>query len=148
MPLPWLEKPELDLDQFYQQYEELVGYYLPMRNGSLVQFWERMGAKLAEAADRKDPYTWRYPQGVYKKNIKPSQDFARAVAVLLADIDGLPVDIGKLERVEVYASRGVVQHGSIIMGKSRICANRACNRVFVPNVPWRKLCPLCSPVKK
>jgi len=31
----------------------------------------------------------------------------------------------------------------IVMTEQRACAR--CSRLFVPNVTWRKLCPVCSP---
>jgi hypothetical protein len=148
MPLPWLEKPEIDLDEFYKEYAALVDHLSAMRNGSAVEFWQRVAGKLSQALEREKPYTWRYPSGVYKRDIKPSHDFVRAVKILLAEVDGLPVEFGRLESVQIYASRGVVHAGSVVMAASVPCANRACNRIFVPNVPWRIYCPFCKPPKK
>ena len=148
MPLPWLEKPAINLEQFYEEYAALLEYMEPLRDGSDVKFWGLVAGKLSQALEREKPYTWRYPAGVSKGDIKPSYDFARAVKILLAESDGLPVEIGRLESVQIYASRGVVQAGSVVMAASIPCANRACNRMFVPNVPWRKYCPFCKPIKK
>lgn len=145
MPLKWMEKPEIDIGLTRSQYVDLVEQMLPMKNGSWVTFYTRLAEKMSAAIGRATtPWTWRYMQGVHRGTIQPSRDFARAVGLLLAEIDGLPAQIGRLERVDVYAEPGTVQHGSIIMAGSRVCARPGCSRVFVPNVPWRKLCPMCS----
>lgn len=34
----------------------------------------------------------------------------------------------------------------IVMTEQRVCAR--CSRLFIPNVTWRKLCPVCSPPEK
>lgn len=147
MPLSWLEKPEIDLPQVLEQFYDLHAHYLAMSNGSMVKFWTRLAEKMSQAINRPKPWGWRYPQGVYSGKIKPSRDFARAVALLLAEIDGLPAQIGRLEEVNIYAEPGTVQHGAIIVARSQVCANPGCNRVFVPNTPARKKCPICSPTR-
>lgn len=148
MPLKWLEKPGIDVQSVVAQYCDLVEQYLPMKNGSWVTFYTRLAEKMSAAINRPKPWTWRYVQGVHKGTIKPSRDFARAVEILAGEIDGLPAAIGRLEKVNIWAEPGRVQHDAIVMGQSRVCANPACNRVFVPNVPWRKVCPICRPVKE
>lgn len=150
MPLPWLKSglTEQEIEDTRGQYTDLIEYYSAMKNGSWVAFYTQLANKMSAAIARPKPWTWRYPQGVYKGDIIPSRDFARAVSILLAEIDGLPAIISRLERVEVYAEPGQVQHDAIVMGKSKVCATPECNRVFVPNVPNRTHCPLCRPPKR
>lgn len=130
------------------QYLELVEYFKAMKNGSLVTFYTRLAGKLSAVVNRQEPWTWRYIQGVAKGTIEPSLEFARAVQILAAEVDGMPVAIARLEQVDVFAEPGAVQHGSIVAGSSRVCASPGCNRVFIPNTPLRKYCPICRPAHK
>lgn len=149
MTQKWLKKrlDEGETRIVLEQYADLVENFMSMKNGSLVAFYTRLAEKLSMAINRSEPWSWRYAQGVHRGTILPSREFARAVSILLAEFDGLPSQVGRLEQVAVYTEPGRVQHGAIVMGRSRVCARVGCNRIFVPNVPWRRVCPICKPPK-
>lgn len=150
MPHQW-QKAALDQNEAAEvlaQYADLVEHFLAMKNGSMVAFYTRLAEKLSAAIGRPQPWGWRYIQGVHAGKIKPSHDFARAVSILAAAADGLPAEIARLVKVDIWAEPGAVQHGAIVMGESRVCATPGCNRVFVPNTPRRKYCPLCRPRRR
>lgn len=123
---------------------ELVDYFTRPEIGK-VEFWELMAMKLSTAIHHEPPWTWRYVQGVYKGSLDPSREFGRAVEILGAMVDDVPQVVADTEQVSVYAKPGTIKAGAIVMGESKMCANPSCKVFFVPNVPWRKLCPICSP---
>jgi hypothetical protein len=138
--------PENRLDvRFVQnQLSELVDYYSRPDIGK-VEFWELLAIKLSMAMNRNEPWTWRYVQGVYRGTILPSRDFSKAVERLGALIDGVHELSVKTEVINVHVLPSTITPGSFVMGKSKICPK--CTIGFVPNVPWRKECPVCSPPK-
>lgn len=137
-----------EIEYTLQVYAGLVEYYLAMKNGSYVTFYTRLADKLSTAVNRPAPWSWRYVQGVFHGTVDPSRELSRAIMILAAEVDGVPAAIARLEKVDVYAESGKVQHGAIIAGASRVCAALGCNRVFVPNTPLRKYCPICRPSKR
>lgn len=138
------EKKAVEEDFVKKQLEILVDFY-SQPDISKVEFWELLALKLSMAIDRDKPWGWRYVQGVHSGTIAPSKDFAKAVERLGALIDGAhPLSV-KTETIQVYIMPGSVLPSSFIMGNSKICPK--CMISFVPNVPWRRLCPVCSPPK-
>jgi hypothetical protein len=150
MPLEWLKKPEFDREAARQMFTELAGHFRETMGAGMssVEFYTALAEKLSKAAGREKPWTWRYAQGVEKGNIQISHDFAHAVEILAAEVDGLPAQIGRLEAVEVFAEPGTVRRGAIVMGQSQVCAGLGCGRVFIPNHPRRKFCPICRPGRR
>ena len=105
-----------------------------------VKFYEMLAVKLSGAIGRKKAWTWRYVQGVEKGTIQASRDFERAVAAVGMALDGAPVELRGTVVVEVFAEPGAVLAGSLILGKTQICAWPGCGVKFVPRVPWQKYC--------
>jgi len=127
--------------------QQIIDHFRPYLNGhGSVAFYTAVAVKLNDA-DGSAAWTWRYVQGVAAGTVPPSRRFAAAVQVLAASLDGLPVVIARAERVEVLAEPGALAAGAYVMGAARPCARPGCPVVFVPNVPWRRLCPICSPIK-
>lgn len=104
------------------------------------KFYTMLAVKLSGSIGRKKAWTWRYAQGVMKGTIQPSVDFGRAVLAVGMALDGAPVETQGTEAVEVFADPGSVLPGSLILGKTQICAWPGCKVKFVPRVPWQKYC--------
>lgn len=106
-----------------------------------VAIYTDLAGRLSKIA-RKE-WTWRYVQSVHKGSVAPSANFARAVEILLAEIDGMPAFVSETEPVTVNARPGSVRESSIVLGLSKSCANPRCTIYFIPVVPWQKYCPRC-----
>jgi hypothetical protein len=107
-----------------------------------------MAERLSKIAGKSPAWGWRYVQSVSAGTVQPSKAFSKAVEALAVTFDGIPVPFAKSSPVTVYAETGTIADGSLVMSASRRCASPNCTVVFVPNVPWRKLCPVCSPKKE
>ena len=105
-----------------------------------------MAARLSKIAKKDPAWGWRYVQSVAAGTVEPSKKFARAVDTLAVSMDGIPVPFAKSSPVTVYAETGTIQEGALVMAGSRRCATPSCTVMFVPNVPWRKHCPVCRPM--
>jgi hypothetical protein len=104
-----------------------------------------MAGRLSAIA-RKDPaWGWRYVQSVASGTVQPSKRFARAVDALAVTFDGIPVHFANSAPVTVYAEAGTITEGALVMAGSIRCATPSCSVIFVPNVPWRRHCPICRP---
>ena len=140
------DKAPLDTDLVRSALQALVEHFSsPAADVDKVEFWTLIAGKLSRVVDHQPPWTWRYPQGVLKGTINPSRKFAQAVNVLGAAIDDVPVALASTTSVQVFAVTGTVRPGSVVMGASKNCDTPGCRVVFVPNVPWRTKCPICSP---
>lgn len=107
-----------------------------------------MAARLSKIA-RKDPaWSWRYIQSVAAGTVEPSRKLGRAVDALAVTFDSVPVPFATSSPVTVYAETGTIANGALVMAGSKRCASPSCTVIFVPNVPWRKLCPVCNPRKR
>jgi len=111
-----------------------------------VAFYQELAKRLSKIAHKEKPWGWRYVQSVDHGTLghAPSRKFIRAVEVLAAESDGLPVFIAETEAVTVYARAGTVHPNSILLAKSKACANPTCGIHFIPRVPWQKYCPRCA----
>jgi len=105
-----------------------------------------MAVRLSKIAKKSPAWGWRYVQSVASGTVEPSKKFADAVQILAVSIDGIPVSLAGASPITVYAETGTIKEGSLVMNKSVRCANPSCTVEFVPNVPWRKHCPVCNPV--
>ena len=110
-----------------------------------VAFYSLIALKISKVINQNPPWTWRYVQMVHRGTLQPSKRFGRAVMALGAAIDEVPSLVIDTEAIQVYAKIGSVLPGSVVMARSKICANPGCRASFVPNVPWRRLCPACNP---
>lgn len=127
---------------------DVVAHFEPHLNGGTkTAFWTAIAAKINKA-DGSAEWSWRYPQGVLAGTIAPSERFCRAVLVLAASLDDVPVQLARAEAVQVLAEPGEIRPGSLVMGASRVCARPGCVVVFVPNHPRRVYCPVCSPTRR
>jgi hypothetical protein len=106
-----------------------------------------MADRLSKIAHKDPAWGWRYVQSVASGTVQPSKKFTRAVDALAVTFDGIPVPFAKSSPITVYAETGTIAEGALVMGVSRRCATPTCTVTFVPNVPWRKRCPVCSPPK-
>ena len=106
-----------------------------------------MAARLSKIARKAPAWGWRYVQSVASGTVEPSKKFARAVDTLAVTMDGVPVQFAKTAPVTVYAETGTVANGALVMAGSIPCAAPSCTVLFVPNVPWRRHCPVCRPAK-
>jgi hypothetical protein len=118
-----------------------------LKHADHKDLYEDMAERLSKIAGKQPAWGWRYVQSVASGTVQPSRKFAKAVDALAVTFDGIPVPFAKSSPVTVYAETGTIMEGSLVMSSSRRCAAPSCTVVFVPNVPWRKLCPVCSPQK-
>ena len=84
----------------------------------------------------------------YKNSVSPSKLLEKAIQAKAASLDNFPIEIAIAENIEVLVLPGQVKKGAVVMGESQVCDTLDCPIVFVPNVPWRKKCLICSPMKK
>lgn len=107
-----------------------------------------MAGRLSKIASKSPEWGWRYVQSVTSGTVEPSKRFSKAVDVLAVTFDDIPVPFARSSPVTVYAETGTVSDGALLMAGSRRCATPSCTVIFVPNVPWRKHCPVCNPKKQ
>ena len=120
---------------------EITAHFADLRAElGTVRFYEMLAVKLCGAIGRKKVWTWRYVQGVEKGSIQASREFERAVVAVGMALDGAPVETRGTVAVGVFAEPGAVLEGSLILGKTQICAWPGCGVKFVPRVPWQKYC--------
>jgi len=81
---------------------------------------------------RSDGLTWR--------QIAARPEYAGVTAGMLCDLSH------GIEPKSDETRRRLKLSTTIVMTEQRVCAR--CSRLFIPNVPWRKLCPICSPPEK
>lgn len=110
------------------------------RLGTALAFYTMVANELSRAVGKEPSWTWRYVQGVAAGTIQPSQLFGSAVFALGATLDDVPAPLAYTQQIQVLARPGEVIDGSLVLGKSRLCARPGCRVWFVPNVPWRKYC--------
>lgn len=106
-----------------------------------------MARRLSQIAGKEPEWSWRYVQSVASGTVEPGGKFAKAVELLAVTFDGIPVRLAGISPVTVYAQAGTVTNGALVMSPSRKCADPVCVNEFVPNVPWRRYCPVCKPSK-
>ena len=104
--------------------------------------WRELGAVVGQLA-RGRPYSWRYVQSIHSGTLPASNEFRLGSLRALAVLDGSSGILARSVEVTAWALDPSVA-GSLVMGQPRACE---CGVRFVPNVPWRKRCPGCSPPK-
>jgi hypothetical protein len=105
--------------------------------------WRELG-RVVGTLSRGRPYTWRYVLSVHSGTLPMSPQFRAGVQRSLAVMDGSsPILLRSVEISAFALDRAVA--GSLIMQSPATCK---CGVRFVPNVPWRKNCPGCSPPRK
>jgi len=105
-----------------------------------------MAGRLSKIAKKSPAWGWRYIQSVVSGTVEPSKRLADAIQVLAVSMDGIPVPFAGASPVTIYAETGTVKEGALVMSASVRCASPDCTVEFVPNVPWRKHCPVCRKV--
>ena len=106
--------------------------------------YKRLAGDLSKVARKQPEWSRRYILSVHKGTIEPSRKLAQAVMDLGAYYDGhgLRLTVGASEvKITTHDPEGIA--GAYIMGKPKICTD--CGARLVPNVPWRRKCPSCSP---
>ena len=123
--------------------------YFPGQNGqfSYSQLRE-IGRKLALLTKRKKPYTPQYLTNILNENYGDykSAVLTQAIMSMAVALDGRnPLSITHTKKVELFTQNGTVKPNSIILGKSKTCANPGCKISFVPRVPNANACsPDCA----
>lgn len=102
--------------------------------------WELLAEHIGNLA-RGKPYTWRYMLAIHTGNIEIGGRVIDALEKALAIYDGDSRFLVTSQQMLVYSHNPI--SGSYVMNGPRRCQN--CGMRFVPNVPWRKNCPVCSP---
>lgn len=120
---------------------EILQYLIDPNSPKVAQY-EELAGELSRIADT--TFSWRYILSVLNDTVRPSKAFNQALRAHILSLDGVPELYAKSVPVQVRSSNADIE-GAFVMGKSKICPT--CANKFVPNVPWRKLCPVCSPVR-
>ena len=109
-----------------------------------VETYTALAEKLSAIANKEKPWGWRYVQSVDQGTLghAPSRKFIRAVEILAASLDGVPVFITETEPITVYARPGAIHPNAIVLAESKLCEYPPCAINFVPRVPWQKYCPM------
>lgn len=89
---------------------------------------EPLAGYLSMLVSKQEPWTWQYLARVCKANLPPSLLLMQA-----------------LDECVRHPPRELPRADSMIMAKPKTCN---CGRTFLPNVPWRDRCPVCSPYKR
>jgi hypothetical protein len=129
---PVLTQQSLNLIMEYQQ--DLID-----RLG-LAPYREHLAEQLSKIAGHTPPWTGRYVQSVAAGTLAPSAAFGLAIEAYGAGMDDTPIMVAYTVTVQVLARPGAVIPGSIVLSESRPCAYPGCPTVFVPRVPWQKIC--------
>src|SRR3990167_8150712 len=74
--------------------------------------------RLSTIAKKFPAWQWRYVQSVASGTIEPSKRFVKAVEIMSASLDDLPVITAKAKHVTVFADPDLVQSGAYVMGTS------------------------------
>jgi hypothetical protein len=113
------------------------------QNGE-VAFYQDIAERLSKIAHKEKPWGWRYVQSVDHNTLghEPSKSFLRAVEILAASIDGIPVLVAETEAVTVFARPGAIHPNAIVLSESKRCTEPTCTIHFIPRVPWQKYCPM------
>lgn len=124
---------------------EIVAHFEPTLNGNgsgrgKMKFYDLLAAKLNAAAGNNPGWSGKYIQSAISGTMIRTP-LRKAILVLAASLDGLPVEFARAEKVEVYAEPGTVRPGSYIFGKSRACAVTGCPAVITSDNSLRKYCP-------
>ena len=105
--------------------------------------WEQIGQVVGILAVGR-PYTWRYVLSIWSGRLPLTVEFSTGAERALAVADGASPVLSRSVAVQAWALDPAVA-GSLVMQSPRTCS---CGVRFVPNVPWRRLCPGCSPPRK
>ena len=141
IPLEHVRTMSETVDTHIQVVRDLLDHYrasTPIMGK--VEFYTLIVGKMAEAIgdDPDSSWSWRYLQSVERGTVSPSKKFMRAIDVLGAAVDGMPLDIADTAPVTVYARPGSVRPGSVIQGESIFCAYPLCSLSFVPKYANQK----------
>ncbi len=107
-----------------------------------VKQYETLAGELSKIADT--TFSWRYLLSVLNETVRPSRAFTEALRAHILSLDGVPTIYAKSVPVQVRSKSADIE-GAYVMGASKICPK--CANKFVPNVPWRRFCPACNPVR-
>lgn len=120
---------------------DIVAHFEPTLNGAgKMKFYEALARKLSAAVNQVPPWSGKYVQSAISGTMVRGP-LRRAIMVLAASLDDLPVAIARAERVEVYAEPGTVKPGAYVFGQSVACAFPGCPAVFVKDHWNRRFCP-------
>lgn len=133
---PRMDKVTIKQTDYMPAFDMLLEILQPSLEGmGKVEVYEELARRLSAVANKKPEWGWRYVQGVRTGTIEPSPKMVRAIEVLAASMDGMPVEISNAERVSVYAQPGTIRSGSLILASSRMCKSPVCKVSFVPRTP-------------
>lgn len=107
---------------------------------------ERVGRRLANVIGRGKPFSRRYLISILNGTLVASKSLDNAIDALLAETDGANPYLVTSATSSVYHDKNRDLEGAYVMSDAKVCEN--CIMVFVPNVPHRKFCPVCSPPRR
>jgi len=82
---------------------------------------EPLANSLSLVAGKSPPWTWRYLHSIFRGNLQASPRI--------------------LEAIQGFDKKSMKEWFD-----EKVCPS--CGRLFLPNVPWRDKCPVCSPPKE
>lgn len=106
-----------------------------------------VGRRLAEISGRSKPYTYAHLHQVHSGKIKPGRKLARAIEAALAQTDGADPILLTAREETVMVPEDWSGRYAYLPIEPRICAKEDCLNQFIPNVPIRRYCYTCSPMR-
>jgi len=113
-----------------------------LANHSKTKFYGEVAKRLSACVGKNPPWKWRYIHGVANFTVAPSFRLLEACEILAASLDGIPLEIAKLRKIEVYGIDSQILPNSIVYAPSRECNHPGCLIRFIPVVPNQVKCRL------
>lgn len=110
----------------------------------------KLAFQLSAAVGRSRAWSWQYVRGIHKGDGKvgAGQNMQRAILILLATLDDVPLVVAGSRKVYVLETPGSDTEGALLHGNKKHCGNADCAIMFVPNTPKRDKCFECVPVRR
>ncbi len=106
----------------------------------------KLGVDLQRVLGRQKPFTSNHLASVIYGHLEPGTSLRLGIDALLAGTDGAdPYLIASASSMLYHPPEHNIE-GAYVMSDSKVCPN--CGRLFVPNVPWRDVCPICNPPRR
>ena len=132
--------PEIPAAEAQAALNEIAAHFAPTLNGrGKMAYYEVLANKLSAAVEKTPPWGAKYIQSALTGTVIRAP-LRHAIMILAASLDGLPVELARAERVEIYAERNTIRTGSYVFGKSQPCAHPGCPTSIVRDHWNRRYC--------
>lgn len=119
---------------------DIALHFAPTLNGrGKMAYYEILANKLSAAVQKSPPWGPKYIQSALTGSVIRTP-LRQAIMILAASLDGLPVEITRAQRVEIYAEPHTIRAGSYVFGQSHPCAWPGCPTPIVRDHWNRRYC--------